>query len=222
MATDMPIGKLVLFEDFLKDVSVYVETNVSGATQDIVNRHGGWWQQVMAGDGADATGLAAEVAWEVDESDGLIFEVRLQITDVSVSSVFVGMASANNLSVVIEDEAGSLNTVAVDAFGFLLEGPQDETWSATGVQNNVDNDTNPVAFTSGDDAADTTTQTLRMEAFVRDSGTVRFFLDGAQVLADQTAFLRTGVVFTPVLSCDDRSTAYNTEYDYFYVSAGRS
>ena len=221
MATDMPIGKLVLFEDFLTDnVTDWVETSTNGGAQDMISRHGGWWRQVLAGDDGDSCTLGAELAWEVDESDGLIFECRLQTTVAASSSIFVGMSDANNDVVVIEDEDGTLNTVATDAFGVLLEGEQDATWQAVGVQNDTDN--TQAAFTSGTDAANTTTQTLRIEAFTRDSGTCLYYLDGALALSERTSWFRSGVVYCPTVSSDDRGTAYNADYDYIYVSAGRS
>ena len=57
-------GELVFWEDFLRDnVTPLVETNVDGSTQDITDKHGGWWRQVMAGGDADACLLAAERAF---------------------------------------------------------------------------------------------------------------------------------------------------------------
>jgi len=220
MASDTPMGNVYIWDDFTKDnVTPSVETVASSATQDVISRHGGWWQQVMAGDDADAACLAGELAWEVDEGFPLIFETRSRVTVAASASVFVGMSDANTDSVVIEDEGGTLNTVATDAYGFLLEGEQDVTWQAMGVQNDTDN--TQLALTSATDAANNTTQTLRMEANPNTSGTVLYFIDGALV-STRTSWFRSSIVNTWVLSCDDRNTAYNSEYDYVYVSAPRS
>ena len=73
MATDTPRGEIIFWEDFVRDnVTDLVETNISGATQDITNRHGGWWRQVMAGDDADATLIASERVFEADEGFEII------------------------------------------------------------------------------------------------------------------------------------------------------
>lgn len=203
---------------FTRDISDYVETVASGATIDIQNRHGGWLVFTLAGDDLDAAMLGAEAVWEVDEGFPLIFEARIEISDVSVSSVFVGMSDANTETggIVIEDEDGTLNTVPTDAFGFLLEGEQDGTFQAVGVQNDTDN--SQVALTSAADPADATAVVLRMEADPNDSGTVRYFVDG-KLVATQTSWFRSSILYTPVIACDDRGTAYTLHVDYWMVSA---
>jgi hypothetical protein len=220
MATGTPFGSVELWEDFTRDnVTDLVETAASSATSDVISRHGGWWRQVMAGDDGDAACLAGELAWEVDEGAPLIFETRHRNSAVASSSIFCGMSDANGDSVVIEDEDGTLNTVATDAFGFLLEGEQDATWQRMGVQSDTDNTQS--AMTDATDAANDTSQSLRMEAYAHTSGTVYYFVDGEQV-ARATSWFGSGVVYTFVLSCDDRGTAYNADWDYVYVSAPRS
>ena len=76
---------------------------------------------------------------EPEDTDAVVIEARVRVSDVDESSIFFGFTDADNDSVIIEDEDGSLNTVATDAFGFLLEGEQDETWQAVGVKNGADN-----------------------------------------------------------------------------------
>jgi hypothetical protein len=222
MATDSPFGFVTLWEDFTRDnVTNLVETAASSATQDVISRHGGWWRQVLAGDDADALCLAGENAWEVDEGAPLVFETRLQTSVAASTSIFVGMSDANSDSVVIEDEDGTINTVATDAFGFLLEGEQDATWQRMGVQNDSDN--TQAAFTGTTDAANSTTQTLRMEAYASSSGTVLYFIDGKLCgSGSPTSWFRSSIVYTFVLSSDDRGTAYNADYDYVFVEAPRS
>ena len=139
----------------------------------------------------------------------------------SVSSIFVGMSDANTESgaVVIEDEDGTLNTAPTDAIGFLLEGEQDETWQAVGVQNGTDN--TQTALTGGADAADATVQTLRMELSPENSGTVRYYIDG-ELVSTLTSQFRSSIVMAPVAASDARNSAYTVDYDYIYVTAPRS
>lgn len=221
--TDTPRGVTILDEDFHSDsptASRWIETVASSATQDILNRHGGWWRQVMAGDDGDATLIAWEQTWEIDEGAPIVMEVRLRTSDSDKSSIFVGFTDNNAESggVVIEDEDGTLNTVATDAYGFLLEGQQDETWQAVGVDTDVDN--TQAAMTNTTDAADDTTQTVRMEAHTVSSGTVLYYVDGI-LGSTRTSWVDTSLVLCPAVSCDDRGTAYNLDTDYVYVRAVR-
>ena len=221
-----PEGYVTLWEDFLTDnVTNFVETVAGSGAQDIHGAHGGWWGQVVGANDSDSAAIAGEVVWEVDEGQELTFETRVQIDDVSVASTFVGMSDANNDSVVIEDEDGTLNTVATDAFGVLLEGEQDETFQAMGVQNDSDNTQD--ALTGAVDAADAVTRVIRMVATTADSGTVRYYIGtaneygGGTHVATKTSWYRSGILYTPILSLDARGTACNADYDYIYVSAPR-
>ena len=223
MATDTTYGMVELWDDFTKDISDYVETVTGSATGvDIRNLHGGWIRLDVDGDDADAVTIGAEVVWEADEGSPIIAEARVRSTDVSVSCLFFGMSDANNDTVVIEDEDGTMNSVATDAFGFLLEGEQDETWSAVGVQSDTDNNSGaPVALTSASDAADDTTQTLKLEADPADSGTVRYYVDG-ELVSTQTSWFRSSILYCPIINIDDRNTTYQADMDYWLVRAPRS
>lgn len=215
-------GRVEFFEDFLTDNVTDLNEVVNGATENITDRHGGWWRQVLAGNGTDVAFLGAERAWETDEGPGqLIFEWRGYSTAVSVSSVFVGFSDDGEQSgaIVIENEGGGLNTVPVDAVGFLLEGPQDETWNAIGVQGDTDNSLVPL--TLGADATDSGVQTLKMLLSEHNSGNVKFYIDG-ELVSSQNSYHASNIVYAPVISSDDRSTAFNLDTDYFYVSAPRS
>ena len=220
-----PRGNVELFEDFTRDnVTNLVETVASTGTQDIRNKHGGWWRQYMTATDTDAAMIAGEVCWEVDEGHPLIMEVRLLVTDVDVASVFVGMSDANTETeaLVIEDEDGTLNSVAADAFGFLLEGEQTtdpvQAWQAVGVDTDVDK-TQAVVPNSG--AADSVVQTLRLEANPNSSGSVLHFINGKLELS-KTSWFDSSIVYVPVVNCDARNTAYYADYDYIYVCAPRS
>jgi hypothetical protein len=219
MSGEYPRGMLELYEDFLHDNGSLTEVVASSATQDVHEKHGGWWEQNLAGDGGDACLLGGERAFEVDEGHPLIFETRLYVSDVSVASVFVGMSDSNADSVVYEDEDGTLESVATDVFGFMLEGEQDETWQAVATDTDVDKTQD--AMTLSADAADNVIQTLRLEANPNDSGTAKYFIDG-ELVKTKTSWFDSGIVFCPVLSSDDRDSAYNVYYDYLYCAAPRS
>lgn len=223
MATGTGLGDIVLFEDFSSDsptASRWIETVASSATQDIHNRHGGWWRQVIAGDDADATLIAWELTWEIDEGFPIIMETRLRTSVAASSSIFVGFTDNNAESgaVVIEDEDGTLNTVATDAYGFLLEGEQDTTWQAVGVD--TDSDKTQAAMTGTTDAANATTQVVRTEADPSSSGTVNYYVDGV-LGSTRTSWVDSSLVLCPAVSSDDRNTAYNVDIDYVYVRAPR-
>jgi len=225
MSGEFPRGFVETWEDFEKDnVTNFTETVASSATQDVSSKHGGWWVQTLAGDDADALLLAGERCYEVDEGHPLIFETRLYVTDADKASVFVGFTddNAESVAVVIEDEDGTLNTVATDAFGFMLEGEQDATWQVMGVQTDVDN--TQAALTSAADAGDSVIQTLRLEANPNSSGTVYHFIDGKLCTTNgtKTSWFGSGIVFCVALSSDDRATAYTACYDYIYACAPRS
>ena len=221
MATDTPLGLLELFSDFLDDNATLTETVASSATQDVMTLHGGWIRQTLAGDDGDATLIAGERAFEIDEGGTTSFEVRLKTSDSSKSGIFVGFTDNNAESggVVYENEDGTINSVATDLVGFLLEGEQDETWNGVGTQNDTNNTAQ--ALTGSTDAADATIQTLRMELNANDSGTARYYVDGA-LESTKTSWFRSSIVYAPCVSSDDRGTAYTTDIDYIYTSSGRS
>lgn len=228
-----PGAFVTLWEDFVTDnVTDLVETSDAGTTQAIADRHGGWWRLTHDGGDTDDFDLAAEVVWEVDEGGALVFEVRVEASAITGIGIFAGMAEANTYSSgvnPIEDEAGTLATAAVDAFGFILDestgGTQDTTWQAVGVQNNTDNA--QVSLTASAAIVAATPQVLRMEANVNDSGTVRYFVGAADEMsggilsATQTSWFRSSIVFCPMIGSDDRGVVTNVDWDYIFVSAPR-
>jgi len=155
MAGEYPRGMLELWEDFLTDnVTDLVETAVDSGVQDILDKHGGWWRQTLPAGEADALSIAGERAWEVDEGHPLIFETRLVVSAVTDFCVCVGFGDdvdSDSLAILIQDEAGSLTSNAADGFAFMVEGDQDATWQAVGVDTDVDN--TQVALTNGADVA---------------------------------------------------------------------
>ena len=226
-AVDSPRGDVTFWEEFLNDQDTarpFTETVSAGGAQTFLGKHGGWWRHTVTGDDGDEIMMAAEPMFEVDEGFALIFETRLQTSVSASSSIFVGMTDANTESngILIEDEDGTMFTAPDDAFGFLLEGEQDETWTVVGVQNTADNNSGaPIAVTGSTDAANSVIQTLRMEASPNDSGTVEYFIDGALV-STRTSWFRSSILFGAAASSSDRNTAYLTDFDYFFVNAPRS
>lgn len=224
MSGEYPRGMLELWEDFLRDNTGLdlIETAVDSGVQDILDKHGGWWRQTLPAGDADALSIAGERAWEVDEGHPLIFETRLVVSVVTDFCVCVGFGDdvdSDSLAILIQDEAGSITSNAADGFAFMVEGDQDATWQAVGVDTDVDN--TQVALTNGADVAAATVQTLRLEANPNDSGTVKYFIDG-ELVSTQTSWFDSSIIYCPILSSDDRGTAATVDYDYLYVSAPRS
>lgn len=219
MASNTGFGVVEFWDDFLKDISHYVETVTGGATGvDIFDRHGGWIRMDVDGDDADAVTLGAELAWEADEGSSLIFETRLRGVDVSDIALFVGMSDANNDATVITDENGTLAAVADDAWGFLLDGETTERWQAVSVRNTVL--TTQVDLSLGAVAADNVVQTLKMESDPASSGTARYFIDG-EIVNTSTTWYRSSILYTPILNIDDRNQTNQMDVDYWYVRAPR-
>jgi len=217
---DAPRGFVELFEDFATDNVTDLQETVSGASLAPVSKHGGWYRSTGSTGEGDYTVLAGQLAYEVDEGHPLIMEVRLRCNLVANASLFVGFTDAvADTGPPIEDEDGTLGANANDAFGFLLEGEQDTTWQAVGIDSTVHN--TQEALTDGADAANDVIQTLRLEANPNDSGTVKYFIDG-KLVATKTNWFDSSIVYCPVVTTDGRATAVLTDYDYIYVCAPRS
>jgi len=189
-------------------------TGTSGATAAPLAINGGACRLTLGGDDADAAAVFGPLAFEPDESSIIAVQVRLRTSDADKSSIFIGFTDAVTDTVVIEDEDGALNTVATDAFGVLLEGEQDLTLQTIGVQNDTDNAQAAIGSGTGDvapaDILDSTWITVRIEAEAKDSGTMRVYLNG-RLIATRTSFLRSSIIFAPVVSADDRGTAYTVD-----------
>ena len=213
------------WEDFTRNnVTDLNETVVNTGAQDLTNKHGGWWRQVIGGNDADAVLLAGERMFEADEGFEINFEVAVRSSVGLTTACFLGLTDdpVESIAVIIENEDGTLNSVASDAVGFLLDAEAASTgltWQAAGVQNDVDNSL--VALTEAADFAADTTQYLRMELNPNDSGTVLFHIDG-DLVATQTSYFRSGVLFCPAFNSDDRGTTFNLDVDFMYCSAPRS
>lgn len=209
-------------DDFTHDnVTDLNETVVNTGAQDVRNKHGGWWRQVIGGNDADAVLIAGERVFEIDEGEPVIFETRLQVSDVSVASVWVGLTDdpVESIAIPYENEDGVPNTVADDSVGFLLEGEETVSWTAVGAQNTVANTAE--ILTTGPAGSDGITITLRMELWAHTSGYVEYYING-DLVATKTNWFRSGILFVPAVACDDRGTTYTVDYDYVICRAPRS
>ncbi|KKL94662.1 hypothetical protein LCGC14_1862430 [marine sediment metagenome] len=221
MSGEYPRGFVELFEDFTRDNVTSLNQGSSGGSQDITDKHGGWFGLTTASGATDYAWISGELSWEVDEGHPLIFETRLAVSSTTDFNVSVGFTddTAEANAIIFTDEAGALVSECADGFAFMVEGDQDLTWQAVAVDTNVDE--TQVALTLGADIVASTIQTLRMEANPNNSGTVKYFIDG-ELVSTQTGWFDSGIVFAPGLSSDDRGTSSNVDYDYLYVSAPRS
>lgn len=219
MSGEYPRGIVELFEDFLTDNVTNFNEGSTGGSEDITNKHSGWWRLTTSTGEGDYAFISGEVAWEIDEGHPLIMEVRVKSDAVASTSCFIGMTDAVDDQVTIEDEDGTLESDPDDAFGFMLEGEQDVTWQAVAVDSTVDE--TQVALTKGADAVDDVIQTLRLEANPNDSGTVKYFIDG-ELVSTQIGWFDSSIVYCPVVSLDGRAAAVNLDIDYIYVCAPRS
>ena len=135
-----PGGIITLWADFLLDnvsesgaLSNWLETT-DNASQNITNKHGGWWRHTIATGETDDLLFAGEVAWEVDEGFPLIFQTRLVSSDVSKSAIFVGFHEANTVGSSVlpihNENASQTVTSGADTIGFFLDCYHDESWTA--------------------------------------------------------------------------------------------
>ncbi len=207
-----------------------VWVNDSSTNPTSLSINGGAVRIPLGGDGGDTGQVYGPLAFEPDESIICAMQVRFRITDVSVSSVFVGWTDQVAASeVAIEDEDGTLETNATDAVGILLEGEQDGTWQTVGVQNGSDN--SQAASTNISDLADSEWTTVRIEIDALNSGSMKVIVDGVELKTANTntknfttSFLRSSIVYAPTIGADDRDASYNLDVAEFswYGNVGAS
>ena len=230
-----PVAWVTLWDDFLLDnvsesgaVSNWLETAANSGTEDIVNKHSGWWRQTVSTGQTDDVLIAGELSWEVDEGLSVKFETRVVTSDADKSAIGVYMTDANTESNAVlpyENEDGVVAILADDLTGFLLEGEDDETWNAVGVQNTTGN--TAVALTLGADGADAVVQVLRMELNPDNSGRALYYIGkslevgGGKLVSTQTSWFRSSILLTPMVGVNGRGTALTVDYDYIFVQAPR-
>lgn len=198
-----------------------VRVNDSSTNPTSLGINGGAVRIPLGGDGGDTGQVYGPLAFEPDESVICAMQVRFRVTDVSVSSIFVGWTDQVAASeVAIEDEDGTLETNATDACGVLLEPEQDGTWQTVGVQNGSDN--SQAAATNIPDLADSEWTTVRVEITAENSGSMKVIIDGVVMQTAntstthfETSFLRSSVVYAPTIGADDRDNSYNLDVAEF-------
>jgi len=191
-----------------------------------VGVNGGAARLALAAADDDAGQFYGPLAFEPDESITCGMQVRFRVTDVSVSSVYVGWTDQNaGNEVAIEDEDGTLATNATDAMGILLEGEQDGTWQTVGVQGDSDNA--QTASSNISDLTDSEWTSVRVDVNAADSGTMWVSVDGVPLETSNTtstvasganvttSFLRSSIVFAPTIGADARNSAYNLDVAEF-------
>ncbi len=216
---DLQQGRMHWVEDFTSPfdttATIVGRCNflVNGGTLTSAGVNGGGVDMVTASGGTDYALVYGPLNFEPDECTVAMMQARLRIADVSVTSMFVGFTDSIADTVTIEDEAGSLNTVPTDAFGILLEGPQDETYQTVGVQGDSDNSQVAIGAGTNDvtvaDQTDGNFHTIKIEGTAADSGTMRVYLsdvnDSLQLVATRTSFFDSSIVYAPVVAVDGRS-----------------
>lgn len=205
---------------------VIVRVNDSSTEVTALAINGGASRLALGGDDADAGQFHGPLAFEPDESILCGMQTRFRSSVVATASLFVGWTDQNSASEVpIEDEDGTLASAATDAMGILLEGEQDGTWQTVGVQSGTDNA--QAVSTNIDDLVLATFTTVRVDVNPADSGTMKVIVDGVDLKTANTgstrqtsdnvttSFFDSSVVYSPVISADDRGSAYNMDVAEF-------
>ena len=231
-AVDMRKGQLHHYDDFANPFGtaagslfgsrcLYVVA--SDATFASKGQNGGVGVITLGGDDADAVAVYGPLGYEPDEAGRIWMRVRFQSSNVAAASLFIGFSDAITDTVIIADEDGTINTVATDAFGVLLEGEQEGTWQTMGVGNGTDDTQQAVTNLPTDLAASTwTTIFIEGDNQGNSANTVvryRVWIDGKIMQTASTdnqgwtvSAARSRIVYTPAyMSADDRNTAYTVD-----------
>ena len=221
MAINTAQGIIMVREEFLRhyeaNTNLPVNINVAtGGTAAVVVEHGGALRLTLTA--AETAGASAigKVNLEPSKVTCVVVRARLRISDVSKASVFFGLTDADNDTVIIEDEDGTLNTVATDAVGFLLEGEQEGAFQAIAVKNN--SDSAQVLLDSVLDPVDGEAVELSLEAWK--DGRARFIING-QVVADLKDFYDPTEQYAIALGADGRGTAHTVDYEWYEIGTER-
>ncbi len=181
--------------------------------------------RVTAGDGdgtaaVDGSQVCLVVPVQAD-SGALAFECRLNITDITLCSVYVGLTDITTLEEPMSVSGTTLTTNATDAAGFVFDTAMttDEWWMA-GVDTNVDATGSGTTSTAPVNAV---YQVLRCE--IDSTGTTaEFFIDGTSVgsLTANVCDASTNLYFTVFANGDgSNATAATVDVDYILVEHTR-
>ena len=169
---------------------------------------------------ADGSQVCLVVPVQAD-SGNLAFECRLNITDITQCSVFVGFTDITTLEEPMSVSGTTLTTNATDAVGFVFDTAMttDEWWFA-GVDTDVDATGSATSSTAPVNA---TYQVLRGE-IAADGETAEFFIDGVSVgsLTAAVCDASTDLFFTVMANGDGSNGSVATvDVDYILVEHDR-
>ena len=211
------------FEDFLGlDLQTaanikWTQNTETGGAFTVVAAESGWLQLAMTNAQTAGGSMAGSVQFRPDRNGGpMQFLARVRVSVANKASVFVGFTDSNADSVIIEDEDGTLNTVASNAVGVLLEGEQSLKWQGVSVKNNADGAQIPI----GNQADVQNNEWHEVGVTVNRDGSVYFMVNG------QNSPVYDGVLDVDTEYCwavggDGRGTAYNLQIDYYCVEVFR-
>jgi len=185
--------------------------NATTGTVTNANTPGGAFALTTTTGEGDILEIVGPLTYECDA--GLPITVTADVmveTDASAAAaIFFGFTDRNNATEepAIEDEDGTLATVATDAVGLMLEREQDATWQAVSVANDVDGA--QTALTDLPDVADDVWQRLevRIEENTDGAPEARFFINGKQAGHSRANPVTSSVRLAPVISLDARAAA---------------
>ncbi len=222
------LGRAVLFDDFFGDVLAQPWDSEVGSDAQVVapatSAAAGGMIRMTAGDDAAASmavngvQLHSELNWYANKV-GLVIDVRLKISAITLVSVFVGFTdqvAALEMPIHSAASANTITTNATDAVGLFFDTSMtDDKWWAAGVKADTDA---THADTTIAPTADTY-QRLRVE--LTSAGNAVMFIDGIQRATVANAVTAT-VGLTPVVAVFSRTTATRSvDVDYVYCAQNR-
>lgn len=240
--TDMIKGHSRFLDDFSEAfssaanalrASKCVYTTADGATVTRLVINGGAARLTIAADELDVASVFGPTQYEPDEAGLVVMQVRVRInTAIASSSVFIGFTDSDADTRVAENEDGTLDIIATDLFGVLLEAEQDGTLGSIGAGNDVDDAF--TAFTNMEaDWGNAQWHTVRIEA---DSGgnaartivRMRVYVDGQRMnqgtaddaLGWRNLTARSSITYCPCVSADARNVAYTVDIAELYADGG--
>jgi hypothetical protein len=210
-------GGTYVDNDHIGQYSVHIASGAS--VTDAGANEGGGLLLIGAADDSGSVQLIGPLDYELDEGAPLSGSVEVNVTvDGGVeAAIFFGLTDQNAASEVpMEDEDGTLASLATDAVGFMLEVEQDATWQAVSVLSGTDGA--QTTLTSANDYAVGTWQRLRYETNGDGDTTFEMWDIDANnhysyrgVLHTRSSAVTTSVRLAPVFSIDSRGAALNVQ-----------
>lgn len=190
-----------------------------------INSQVGGVLRVTAGDGdgtvaVDGSQVVLAVPFKANQG-GLSFECRLNITDITLGSVFVGFTDATGLEEPFSVSGTTVTSNASDGVGFVFDTAMTtDEWWAVGVAGDTDATGNGTTSTAPVNA---TYQTLRVDVDSDGEGAT-FYIDDVQVatLTANVVTASTNIYFTVFANGDgSNASAHTVDVDYIWVECDR-